>query len=232
MQTLLNTKLPFIKMMRIKLATVRPGLFRMTAYNKDDLILPTSSWVPTLFFNVEHTLYGLNMPSEERDLLIDAADLLDVLSPRYRHPFLDFAALNSETTQLFHELQTILPLWSNPTVWQQATISEEGFHFEQELLQHAMQQKLANAGLSKEDSLALIPYFLNGGWYLQATHTFDGVKIALRLSEPEENEENWLLETVLISPSSAKHWTPATTKRKLPIHAVATEKMGVYCTPN
>jgi len=224
MQTLLNTKLPFIKMMRIKLATVRPGLFRMTAYNKDDLILPTSSWVPTLFFNVEHTLYGLNMPSEERDLLIDAADLLDVLSPRYRHPFLDFAALNSETTQLFHELQTILPLWSNPTVWQQATISEEGFHFEQELLQHAMQQKLANAGLSKEDSLALIPYFLNGGWPLQATHTFDGVKIALRLSEPEENEENWLLETVLISPSSAKHWTPATTKRKLPIHAALPKK--------
>lgn len=224
MQTLLNTKLPFIKTMRIKLAKVRPGLFRMTAYNKDDLILPTTSWVPTLFFNFEHNLYGLNTPSEERDLLIDAADLLDILSPRYRHPFLDFAAINSQTTQLFHELQTILPLWSDPMVWQRATLSEEGFHFEQELLQHAMQQKLANAGLSKEDSLALLPYFLNGGWPLQATHTFDGVKIALRLSEPEENEENWLLETIIISPSSAKHWTPATTKRKLPIHAALPKK--------
>lgn len=224
MQTLLNTKLPFIKTMRIQLAKVRPGLFRMTAYNKDDLILPTTSWVPTLFFNFEHNLYGLNTPSEERDLLIDAADLLDILSPRYRHPFLDFTALNSETTQLFHELQTILPLWSDPMVWQRATLSEEGFHFEQELLQHAMQQKLANAGLSKEDSLALLPYFLNGGWPLQATHTFEGVKIALRLSEPEENEENWLLETIIISPSSAKHWTPATTKRKLPIHAALPKK--------
>ncbi|MCH7320589.1 DEAD/DEAH box helicase [Solibacillus sp. MA9] len=224
MQTLLNTKLPFLQTMRIKLATVRPGLFRMTAYNKDDLILPTTSWVPTLFFKFEQNLYGLNTSLEERDLLIDAADLLDVLSPRYRHPFIDFSALNSETTQLFSDLQTILPLWSDPKLWQHATLTEDGFHFEQELLQHAMEQKLANAGLSKEDSLTLIPYFLNGGWPLQGTHTFDGVKMALRLSEPEENEENWLLETVLISPSSAKHWTPAATKRQLPINDALPKK--------
>lgn len=224
MQTLLNTKLPFLQTMRIKLTTVRPGLFRMTAYNKDDLILPTASWIPTLFFNFEHNLYGLNTSLEERDLLIDAADLLDVLSPRYRHPFLDFSALNSETTQLFSDLQTVLPLWSDSKLWQHATLTEDGFHFEPELLQHAMEQKLANAGLSKEDTLTLIPYFLNGGWPLQGTHTFDGVKMALRLSEPEEHEENWLLETVLISPSSVKHWTPAATKRKLPILAALPKK--------
>lgn len=52
---------------------------------------------------------------------------------------------------------------------------------------------------------------------MQTSHVFDGVKVALRLSEPEENEENWLLETVLISPNAAKHWTPASSKLKLPI---------------
>ncbi|WP_341323871.1 DEAD/DEAH box helicase [Solibacillus sp. FSL H8-0523] len=217
MQTLLNTKLPFLQTMRIKISTVRPGLFRMTAYNKDDLILPPTSWVSTLFFNFEHNLYGLNTSLEERDLLISAADLLDVLSPRYRHPFVDFAALNSETTQLFTALQGTLPLWNDSTLWQHAKITEDGFHFDNELVQHAMEQKLANAGLSKQDSLALIPYFTNGGWPLQTTHAFDGVKMALRLSEPEENEENWLLETILISSSSIKHWTPAATKRKLTI---------------
>ncbi len=217
MQTLLNTKLPFLQTMRIKLSTVRPGLFRMTAFNKDDLILPPTSWVPTLFFNFEHNLYGLNTSLEERDLLIQAADLLDVLSPRYRHPFLDFAALNTETSQLFTELQATMPLWTDSKLWQHAQIKEDGFHFDNELVQQAMEQKLANAGLSKEDSLALIPYFTNGGWPLQTMHAFDGVKMALRLSEPEENEENWLLETILMSATSIKHWTPAATKRKLPI---------------
>ena len=74
-----------------------------------------------------------------------------------------------------------------------------------------------DAGLSKEDALALIPFFQNGGWPMQTSHVFDGVKVALRLSEPEENEENWLLETVLISANAAKHWTPASSKLKLPI---------------
>ncbi|MER2029867.1 MAG: DEAD/DEAH box helicase, partial [Solibacillus sp.] len=109
------------------------------------------------------------------------------------------------------------PLWNDPKLWQQVTVTDEGFSFTNSLLQHAVEQKLMDAGLSKDDTLALIPFFQNGGWPIQTSHVFDGVKVALRLSEPEENEENWLLETVLISPNAAKHWTPASSKLKLPI---------------
>ncbi|MEK4530510.1 DEAD/DEAH box helicase [Solibacillus sp. FSL K6-1554] len=217
MQYLFNTKLPFLQVFRLKLSELRPGYFRATAYNKNDLILPTANWIPSLFFKFEQSFYGLHTSLEERDLIISASHLLDVLSPAYRHPFLDFAAYDDETVNHFQAIQTTLPLWNDPKLWQQATVTEEGFTFSDALLQHAVEQKLMDAGLSKEDTLALIPFFQNGGWPMQTSHVFDGVKVALRLSEPEENEENWLLETVLISPNAAKHWTPASSKLKLPI---------------
>lgn len=217
MQYLFNTKLPFLQVFRLKLSELRPGYFRATAYNKNDLILPTANWIPSLFFKFEQSFYGLHTSLEERDLIISASHLLDVLSPAYRHPFLDFAAYDDETVNHFQAIQTTLPLWNDPKLWQQATVTEEGFTFSNALLQHAVEQKLMDAGLSKEDTLALIPFFQNGGWPMQTSHVFEGVKVALRLSEPEENEENWLLETVLISPNAAKHWTPASSKLKLPI---------------
>ncbi|MER2154053.1 MAG: DEAD/DEAH box helicase [Solibacillus sp.] len=217
MQYLFNTKLPFLQVIRIKLSELRPGYFRATAYNKNDLILPTANWIPSLFFKFEQSFYGLHTSLEERDLIISASHLLDVLSPANRHPFLDFAAYDDGTVNHFQTIQTTLPLWNDPKLWQQVTVTEEGFSFANILLQHAVEQKLMDAGLSKDDTLALIPFFQNGGWPMQTSHVFDGVKVALRLSEPEENEENWLLETVLISPNAAKHWTPASSKLKLPI---------------
>lgn len=217
MDYLFHSKLPFLKVMRIQISTIRPGYFRVTAYTKDDLILPTASWVPMLFFKFEQNFYGLHTSLEERDLIISASQLLDILSPAYRHPLLDYVAFDDETTNFFQTLRDTLPLWNDPKLWQQATVTEDGFAFEHDLLQNAVEQKLMDSGLTKEDTLALLPFFQNGGWPMQTSHVFDGVKMALRLSEPEENEENWLLETVLISPNTAKHWTPATSKRKLPI---------------
>ena len=217
MDYLFHSKLPFLKVMRIQISAIRPGYFRVTAYTKDDLILPTASWVPMLFFKFEQNFYGLHTSLEERDLIISASQLLDVLSPVYRHPLLDYVAFDDDTTNFFQTLRDTLPLWNDPKLWQQATVTEDGFAFEHDLLQNAVEQKLMDSGLTKEDTLALVPFFQNGGWPMQTSHVFDGVKMALRLSEPEENEENWLLETVLISPNTAKHWTPATSKRKLPI---------------
>lgn len=222
--------MPFLKVIRLQLTELRPGFYRATAYNQSDLIIPTASWVPTLFFHYEPNFYGLNTSLEERDLLISTADLLDVLSPTYKHPFLDFKAVDSETVTIFEGIQEALPLWNAPTLWQHAHVLEDGFTFNNPLLQHAAEQKLANAGLSKTDALSLIPYFQNGGWPMQSSRSFDGVKMAMRLSEPEENQEHWILETVLTGASSAKHWTPATNKRMLPVEDALPKKWATIAT--
>ena len=78
----------------------------------------------------------------------------------------------TETSQLFTELQATMPLWNDSKLWQHAQITEDGFHFDNELLQHAMEQKLANAGLSKERLSRTHSVFTNGGWPMQTITCF------------------------------------------------------------
>ena len=224
MHLLFNTKSPFLKVFRFKISNVRPGYYSVTAYNDADLILPTANWVPTLYFNYESLFYGVGTSLQERDLLLSAAELLDIFSPEYKHPFIDVEAGDEETATLFQSLRDTLPLWSSTSLWERAEVTEDGFTFSNELIQNAVEQKLAATGMTKADAVSLIPFFKNGGWPMQGSRSLDGVKVSLRLSEPEENAENWLLETILTGAGSAKHWTPSVRKLSTPISLALPKK--------
>ena len=224
MHFLFNTKSPFLKVFHFTISQVRPGYYSITAYNEAGLILPTANWVPTLYFNYESGYYGVGTSLQERDLLLSAAELLDIFSPQYKHPFIDVGASDEETMTLFQSLRDTLPLWSSTSLWERAAVTEDGFTFSNELIQNAVEQKLAAAGMTKEDAVSLIPFFQNGGWPIQSSRSLDGVKISLRLSEPEENAENWLLETILTGTGSVKHWTPAVRKLSSPISMTLPKK--------
>ncbi|MEK4228371.1 DEAD/DEAH box helicase [Solibacillus sp. FSL H8-0538] len=219
--------MPFVKSLRLKITTIRPGLFSVMAVNDAGLILPPINWIPTLFFKYEANFYGLQASLEERDLTMTAAELLEVLSPAYKHPFIQTNAADEETQQLFEQIQQTLPYWTSEKLWDFAELTDGRFTFAMdnaELLTVATEQKLAAAGILTADVPALIPFFRNGGWPLQTERVIDGIKVSLRLSEPEEMEEMWLLETVLTGPTSAKLWTPAIRKRALPLEMALPEK--------
>jgi SNF2 family DNA or RNA helicase len=217
-QTLFQTKSPFLRQFRVQLSEYRPGFYRMTAYNQQNLIIPAEIWGPQLFFNFEPSFFGLLQNFKEKDLLISATDLLDILSPQYKHPLIDLDAYDENTADIFEQLREALSLWNAPKLWQHANVTEGDFTLQAPpLIVQAVEQKLSNAGLSKQEVVSLIPFFQNGGWPMQTTRSFDGVKMALRLSEPEEEQETWILETVLLGAGSAKHWTPAAGKRRLSI---------------
>ncbi len=99
---------------------------------------------------------------------------------------------------------------------------------QKEFLTTAIYQKLANRGLQLSDVPSLIPFFKEGGWPLQPDRTVGHLKVALRLNEPEEDSEEWLLETVILSSSSSKHWTPAVRKRHLPMNKALPDKWKNY----
>ncbi|CAM5191949.1 SNF2 family DNA or RNA helicase OS=Ureibacillus acetophenoni OX=614649 GN=SAMN05877842_10194 PE=4 SV=1 [Ureibacillus acetophenoni] len=96
------------------------------------------------------------------------------------------------------------------------------------LLNIATKQKLVYAGLTSVDIPALLPFFKDGGWPLNNERTIGDVKVALRLSEPVDAAEEWLLETVISSIKSAKLWTPPVRKRNGSIHQVLPEKWQPY----
>ncbi len=210
--------MPFINTLRLKIEPMHPGYYSLLLLNQDGNILAADTWGPLLFYKYEANFYGLTAKLDERDLIISAANFLDILSPTYRHPFLQLEGYDVQSVEYLAEFERAMPLWHSENLWQHASLSEEGVHFEQEpLLEQAVMQRLAGAGLTMEDVPSLLPYFQNGGWPLQTRRMAGNVQVALRLSEPVEDEEEWYLETVLIAPSTAKHWVPAKGKRQLPI---------------
>ena len=128
---------------------------------------------------------------------------------------------------IFGKSKRRLRIGKTNDLWQHATVTDDQLTFDFDdtgLIEQAITQTLSKAGLTMEDVPALLPYFQNGGWPLQTERVAGNVQVALRLSEPPEHEEDWTLETVLISPTSVKHWTPAVRKRMLPIDMALPEK--------
>ena len=99
--------------------------------------------------------------------------------------------------------------WQEPSLWSHAVIADDfsalTFPIEGEdtaLLETAVQQKLAQAGLILSDLPKLMPFFLRGGWPLEQERQAGAVTVSLRLGEPEEDSDVWLLETVLSTPTA------------------------------
>ncbi|MER1984364.1 MAG: DEAD/DEAH box helicase [Solibacillus sp.] len=215
---------PFSQTISINLHETQQGYYTLTAENESGGILPAEQWAPSLFFNYAPNFFGMQLNLQEDALTLPLAELLDVLSPPYRHPFIELAPANEASTKVFNGIQEARAKWSDAALWEQATFHEQGFTLGNELLTTAAQQKLALAGIQQEDIQTLVPFFKNGGWPLQQKRMSGAVKLSLRLSEPAEDEEQWLLETGLTSASSAKLWTPAVKKRALPIAEALPEK--------
>ena len=218
---------PFVKTLRLKIHLIKPGYYSLTALNEDGLIHAAANWAPLLYYKYESNFYGLQTNTDERDLIVPIANLLDVLSPRSKHPFVEIEPADDQSAQHLREIEKALTYWQDNNLWQHVTVTDDQLTFNLDdtgLIEQALTQALSKAGLTRSDVPALLPYFQNGGWPLQTERLAGNVQVALRLSEPPEYEEDWTLETVLISPTSVKHWTPAVRKRMLPIDMALPEK--------
>src|SRR5699024_6145660 len=71
----------------------------------------------------------------------------------------------------------------------------------------AMRGQLATLGVSMADFPALLPHFQQYGWPNTEKSKLP-FRVALRLTEPDIDETDWLLETILISDRGAQ-WSPA-----------------------
>ena len=146
---------------------------------------------------------------------------MDLLSPKFSHPFVQFEGADEGSDNLIRAVKGVQQLWNSTALWDYASFSEEGLAFELpaefskdeyvvnsfhpfrvdlsksvDLLNTATKQKLLFAGLTNDDIPALLPFFKEGGWPLNNERVVGDVRVALRLSEPEDTAEEWLLETV------------------------------------
>ena len=227
--------LPFQQSLYLKIEERSPGVFELLAINEEQLILPPEIWISKLYFKHEPSFYGLHISTNERHIIVSAAELLDLLGSRYKNPFLTIRGATDTSQELLLALTQAAHVWEQPDLWEHVSVTgdeqpklifsgEAVDSTQSALLTTAIEQMLHKSGLVTDDIEALLPFFRNGGWPLQQERTAGEVKMAFRLTEPEENEEEWLLETVLLSGNGNKHWTPAKVKRQLPIEMALPEK--------
>lgn len=227
-----KTPSPFVKTYNLTFTDVRDGFYAVQAVTEGGLPLTAEAWLPMLFFLYEPNYYGLQANTTEMSVELAAMELLDILSETYRHPFIEWQGADEYSQELLTMARDLQTWWTNGAVWTYATIGESDITFKlpgvsddaRQLLERAVKQKIVAAGLGLQDLPLLIPFFERGGWPLQQHRTAGDVQVSIRLSEPAELDEVWLLETVLNSQKSASYWTPAVRKRSLPVAEALPEK--------
>ena len=231
MMTLSNAPSSFMKKIKLHIEAVRDGYFAVQGFTAGGVPLEAGSLISSFFFKYEANIYGLLANRTDLSVEVSTAELLDIFSIRYQHPFIEWAGMDENSNKLLERVVTLQQHWQDPSLWEHAVIADDfsslSFDIENidnDLLETAVLQKLMSAGLLISDLPKLLPFFKRGGWPLEQDRQTGTVKVSLRLSEPEPDSDVWLLETVLSSATTKTYWTPAVRKRMLPIQEVLPAK--------
>ncbi|MFJ7668471.1 DEAD/DEAH box helicase [Lysinibacillus sp. NPDC097195] len=222
--TILNVPSPFTKRQQLRIEPASNDHYTVQGFTASGAALEVDTLISSLFFNYEANTYGLMTNRTDTSIDISTAELLDIFSPLYQHPFIHWAGVDTKSSDTINQVQQLQQYWQEPTLWSHVEIADDfsSLYFSIEdvdttLLEIAVQQKLAHAGLVVSDVPKLLPFFLRGGWPLEKDRQAGAVTVSLRLSEPEEDSDVWLLETVLSTATTKTYWTPAVRKKTLPI---------------
>jgi len=231
----INAPSPFSKKLQLLIHAAQEGYFTLQGFTADGAAMEADSLISSLFFNYEANVYGLLTNRSERTIDVSTSELLDIFSQRYLHPFIDWQGANAESQVWLEKASAIQTYWQEPSLWSHAVIADDfsalTFPIEDQdtaLLETAVQQKLAQAGLVLSDLPKLMPFFLRGGWPLEQERQAGAVTVSLRLGEPEEDSDVWLLETVLSTATAKNYWTPAMRKQSLQIADALPAKWQMY----
>ncbi|MFJ7734102.1 DEAD/DEAH box helicase [Lysinibacillus sp. NPDC097231] len=220
----INAPSPFSKNLELRIEESQEGYYTLQAFTVDGTAMRVDSLISSLFFNYEANIYGVLSNRTDHTVEVSTSELLDVFSPRHKHPFIEWRGMNAESNALLEKVSALQLYWQEPILWSNAVIADDFSSLtfsiddiDTALLEKAVQQKLAHVGLLLSDLPKLMPFFLRGGWPLEQERQAGAVTVSLRLSEPEEDSDDWLLETVLSTATSKNHWTPAVKKQSLSI---------------
>lgn len=209
----------------------------MQGFTANGTTIDADTLISSLFFTYEANVYGLLTNRTDFTIEVSTAELLDIFSSSFQHPFINWLGANDESKEWLGKVLALQEYWQEPSLWSYAVIAEDFSsltfpidHIDTALLEIAVQQKLSQVGLILADLPKLLPFFLRGGWPLDQARQAGAVSVSLRLSEPEDEADVWLLETVLSTATTKNYWTPAIRKQSLPIEEALPTKWRMFAT--
>lgn len=233
----INAPSPFSKTQQLRIEVAREGYFTLQGFTANGTTIDVDTLISSLFFTYEANVYGLLTNRADFTIEVSTAELLDIFSTSFQHPFINWSGANEESIEWLKKVYALQAYWQEPSLWSHAVIADDFSsltfpidHIDSALLETAVQQKLSQVGLILADLPKLLPFFLRGGWPLDQARQAGAVSVSLRLSEPEEDADVWLLETVLSTATTKNYWTPAIRKQSLPIEEALPTKWRMFAT--
>lgn len=233
----INAPSPFSKTQQLRIEVAREGYFTLQGFTANGTTIHVDTLISSLFFTYEANVYGLLTNRADFTIEVSTAELLDIFSTSFQHPFINWSGANEESIEWLKKVYALQAYWQEPSLWSHAVIADDFSsltfpidHIDSALLETAVQQKLSQVGLILADLPKLLPFFLRGGWPLDQARQAGTVSVSLRLSEPEEDADVWLLETVLSTATTKNYWTPAIRKQSLPIEEALPTKWRMFAT--
>lgn len=233
----INAPSPFSQTQQLRIDVAREGYFTLQGFTANGTTIDADTLISSLFFTYEANVYGLLTSRTDFTIEVSTAELLDIFSSSFQHPFINWLGANDESKEWLGKVLALQEYWQEPSLWSYAVIAEDFSsltfpidHVDTALLEIAVQQKLSQVGLILADLPKLLPFFLRGGWPLDQARQAGAVSVSLRLSEPEDEADVWLLETVLSTATTKNYWTPAIRKQSLPIEEALPTKWRMFAT--
>ncbi|HEY9581322.1 MAG TPA: DEAD/DEAH box helicase, partial [Savagea sp.] len=171
---------------------------------------------------------GLQLEMSGDSLLLTTEQLLRLLDESRLH-FIAFEGADEQSKQYVTAIRQATK-WLRTNDWHTLTLDEEErFSFEHddplvaELLTMFINERFRSV---PAEQLPRVMQFMNEHAVLEQPNALP-IRLALRLTEPEENETDWLAEIVIITEKNA-HWTPARSKVNAPIEKALPKKWKPY----
>ncbi|GEK33285.1 DEAD/DEAH box helicase [Kurthia sibirica] len=231
----MKTPTAFTKNIGLTITQNPKGLIELTGFDVQvGRPLRLDEWTQQLFFAHEQSFYGLTINAKDEKVFLTPLEFVEIFSEQYAHPYVKFNGRDEEGSAWIDAASIAARHWFDKDLWSKISIADDiVFNFEttsqvEHLLKLAIAEKLQEAGLGFEDIHSLLPFFRNGGWPITKKNVADEVIVGLRLREPEEGFDHWILETVLRSTTKATYWAPPLRKRPLRIEHVLPTKWVEY----
>ncbi len=212
------------RLIKLEIEQTNQQQFLIRGMDHNGYLVEPNELVSYLFFNDEQTFFGLLIESNEQGVQLKANQLLQSFPEN--HPYVKFEGQTESDVKQLQSIREAATAWRDPKLWRYATADETGLHFDTkklalsedaaQIIQDATHSKLADSMIRPDQLAILLPHLQKYGWPGETNSTMP-VRIALRLTEPDENTDSveWLLESIIIS-ERGSHWTPAVRKRALP----------------
>lgn len=166
--------------------------------------------------------FGLPVEEQKGKFVMSCLDAIDLL-PNPSDVF-EFYGHDPASAAQLAAITEAASIWNRTDLWEHVEFDVNSLFVTASqdeavtsIVETALLQKARQAAFSYDDLVSLQDYFKNGGWPIHKVKQHPDIHVALRLMEPEDPSDDWILETVVRGVRSSSYWTPAAKKRFLSI---------------